>query len=335
VKVESCPGRVPNAECRGRERDNGHSKKKGKSIGLIGSLLSLSVSPSCTATTARGSESLSESADNRERTHARRSEAAKNMKKMASSSTANGNKKPAVDPRREPPFCLYQDPTKLDFTQGLDSVIHLLRGRKNIIVLLGAGISVSCGIPDFRSKGSGLYSTLDAQDLGLSCPEDLFDWEFFQEDPRPFFKFASSLYFPLGGKERVRPSDSHKLLALLEQNKMLLRVYSQNIDGLEEVAGVSPKKIVYAHGSLQWATCCKCKQKVASKDIEGDILKGVVARCQAPVITTPTSVATRELSQRSSRKRPNPMLFTSSLSLVSSEDNTLVCGGVLKPGVTL
>lgn len=49
---------------------------------------------------------------------------------------------------------------------------------------------------------------------------------------------SRKLYFPLGtgeGKDelptRARPSDSHKLLALLEQKKMLLRVYSQNIDG--------------------------------------------------------------------------------------------------------
>ena len=50
------------------------------------------------------------------------------------------------------------------------------------------------------------------------------------------------LYFPLGttvdavGREttvpiRPKPSDAHKLLALLEEKKMLLRVYSQNIDG--------------------------------------------------------------------------------------------------------
>jgi NAD-dependent SIR2 family protein deacetylase len=89
--------------------------------------------------------------------------------------------------------------------------------------------------------------------------------------------------------------------------------------GLEEVSGVSPKKIVYAHGSLQWATCCKCNQKVSSKDIEADILKGEVARCQAPVAGK--AQASRELSQRS-RKRPLP----------TTDD--LVCGGVLKPGVT-
>jgi hypothetical protein len=43
----------------------------------------------------------------------------------------------------------------------LDAAASLLRGRENIVVLCGAGISVSCGIPDFRSKG-GVYDMIDA-----------------------------------------------------------------------------------------------------------------------------------------------------------------------------
>ena len=45
---------------------------------------------------------------------------------------------------------------------------------KRIIVVAGAGLSVSCGIPDFRSP-EGLYSTMDCAELGLTCPEDIFD----------------------------------------------------------------------------------------------------------------------------------------------------------------
>lgn len=35
-----------------------------------------------------------------------------------------------------------------------------------------------------------MYDIASRLDLGLSCPEDLFDLEFFTDDPAPFFKFA-------------------------------------------------------------------------------------------------------------------------------------------------
>jgi len=54
------------------------------------------------------------------------------------------------------------EPSSYSFREGLASLVKLLKARKRIVVLTGAGISVSCGIPDFRSKGTGLYATLDA-----------------------------------------------------------------------------------------------------------------------------------------------------------------------------
>ncbi len=44
----------------------------------------------------------------------------------------------------------------------LATIARFLASKNNIIVLVGAGISVSCGIPDFRSE-NGLYNTLDYQ----------------------------------------------------------------------------------------------------------------------------------------------------------------------------
>jgi NAD-dependent SIR2 family protein deacetylase len=153
------------------------------------------------------------------------------------------------------------------------------------------------------------------KELGLSCPEDLFDLDHFQHDPRPFYKFAKALYFPLGTDRRVEPSDSHRFLALLEQQKKLLRVYTQNIDGLEELAGVSAKRMVYAHGSLQWATCCRCKRKVPASEIEDSIRKGEVPLCQVPLPKA-------EPSRRLKRKRD------------LADETSHSCDGVLKPGVT-
>jgi NAD-dependent SIR2 family protein deacetylase len=194
--------------------------------------------------------------------------------------------------------------------------------------------------------------------LGLSCPEDLFDWEFFQSNPAPFFQFARKLYFPLADNQKVQPSDSHKLLRLLQDRKQLLRVYSQNIDGLEEQAGVERKRVVYAHGSLQWATCLTCKRKVPAADLETSILEGIIPCCRA--LLAPRSPTKRSVSSGSctsaggtpqpvTRREPSARQLERSCAVGDERSDSdrsqrrsaaipsvpaNTCGGVLKPNVT-
>jgi NAD-dependent histone deacetylase SIR2 len=49
------------------------------------------------------------------------------------------------------------------------------------MVITGAGISTSLGIPDFRSRNTGFYSQLLAR--GFESPEDVFDIHNFDNDP--------------------------------------------------------------------------------------------------------------------------------------------------------
>ena len=67
---------------------------------------------------------------------------------------------------------------------GLSEAVDALRGAKRVMVLVGAGISVSCGVPDFRSE-NGLYTMVEKLGLALDDPQDLFSIDAFDEDPVP------------------------------------------------------------------------------------------------------------------------------------------------------
>ncbi|XP_048862914.1 NAD-dependent protein deacetylase sirtuin-3 isoform X3 [Brienomyrus brachyistius] len=135
----------------------------------------------------------------------------------------------------------------------LNSVARLLTlGRcRNVLVVAGAGISTASGIPDFRTPGTGLYANL--QRYNTPFPEAIFNIDYFSNDPRPFFSLAKELY-----PGRHRPNYVHYFIRMLHQKGLLLRMYTQNIDGLEQMCGIPEEKLVEAHGSFASASCHLC-----------------------------------------------------------------------------
>lgn len=129
---------------------------------------------------------------------------------------------------------------KLVNVNTLSDVVGLLQTCQNIIVLTGAGVSVSCGIPDFRSR-DGIYARLSKDFPDLPDPQAMFDISYFRRDPRPFFKFAREIY-----PGQFKPSIGHRFIEAIERHGRLLRNYAQNIDTLEQVAGI--KSVIQCHG---------------------------------------------------------------------------------------
>ncbi|XP_043111835.1 NAD-dependent protein deacetylase sirtuin-1 [Puntigrus tetrazona] len=153
----------------------------------------------------------------------------------------------------------------------LEDVVRLLSERKKILVLTGAGVSVSCGIPDFRSR-DGIYARLAVDFPDLPDPQAMFDIDYFRRDPRPFFKFAKEIY-----PGQFQPSPCHRFISMLDKKGRLLRNYTQNIDTLEQAAGI--QKIIQCHGSFATASCLVCKHKVDCEAVREDIFNQVVPHC--------------------------------------------------------
>ncbi|KAJ7043588.1 DHS-like NAD/FAD-binding domain-containing protein [Mycena alexandri] len=161
---------------------------------------------------------------------------------------------------------------KLPNYNTVEDAVRLIRESKRILILTGAGISVSCGIPDFRSR-NGLYASLKLQgEYDLDDPQQMFDINYFRENPAVFYSFASRIY-----PSNFVPSPCHRFIKLVENRNQLLRNYTQNIDTIETLAGVT--RVVQCHGSFATASCLLCRRQVPGSDIEDDILAQKVPLC--------------------------------------------------------
>mmetsp|Transcript_56237 Transcript_56237/g.115002 ORF Transcript_56237/g.115002 Transcript_56237/m.115002 type:complete len:736 (+) Transcript_56237:477-2684(+) len=160
--------------------------------------------------------------------------------------------------------------SKLPHVNSLGDVCRLLSTSRNVLVLTGAGVSVSAGIPDFRST-TGIYQRL-RNEFGMPNPTCMFDKSYFDDNPQPFFSFANELW-----PGNFSPTPCHRFIAMLEEKGKLLRNYSQNIDTLEQKAKIS--KVINCHGSFATATCVTCKRQVQGHEIEADIMSQRISRC--------------------------------------------------------
>lgn len=159
--------------------------------------------------------------------------------------------------------------------RSIGSVAEHLKSDKvrRVVVLTGAGISTSAGIPDFRSPDTGLYSNLAR--LDLPYPEAVFDISFFRENPAPFYMLAQELY-----PGKYKPTVSHAFIALLAKKGLLHMLFTQNIDCLERAAGVPPHKVVEAHGSFASQRCIDCKTEYPDEAMREFVKSGDIPYCE-------------------------------------------------------
>jgi NAD-dependent protein deacetylases, SIR2 family len=126
----------------------------------------------------------------------------------------------------------------------------LIDKAKHIVFFGGAGVSTESGIPDFRSE-KGLYKA--KQEYGRS-PEELLSHSFYVNEPDTFFHYhKENLIYP-----DAKPNNAHKGLAEIERSGKDIKVVTQNIDGLHQLAGSGT--VYELHGSVHRNYCTDCGQ---------------------------------------------------------------------------
>lgn len=222
---------------------------------------------------------------------------------------------------------------KLPQYNTVDDALGLLLRSKRIMVLSGAGLSVSCGIPDFRSK-DGIYSQLQSEGkYELDDPQDMFDKHFFLQNPAMFYSFAHRI-FP----SNFIPSSAHRFIKLIEDRGQLLRNYSQNIDTLEQLAGID--NVMQCHGSFATATCTDpaCGYTCKGSQIAKAIFSQTVPACPACEERKALEAANPKKPSNKKRKLGNGKIWRpgdDSEDDDEEHDETKLAGfGILKPDIT-
>ena len=152
--------------------------------------------------------------------------------------------------------------------------ISLLKEQKfkKAIIMVGAGISTTAGIPDFRSN-TGLFKQLQEK-YQLSSPEEFFNINLFKKNPYYFYEFTK-----LFDLSKTKPTLTHKFIAYMLYKNYAKYLFTQNIDGLEDKAKIPHEKIIFAHGTFSEAHCPNCHIDIDIKKMNEYIEKGEILKC--------------------------------------------------------
>jgi NAD-dependent deacetylase len=134
---------------------------------------------------------------------------------------------------------------------GLETAAVRVAAAERIVVLTGAGISTDSGIPDFRGP-HGVWTKNPAAEKASNI-------RYYLEDPE--IRRAAWLHRLDAPVWTAEPNDGHRRVVELERRKQLLAVVTQNVDGLHQVAGNDPERVIEVHGTARWTRCWDCSDR--------------------------------------------------------------------------
>jgi NAD-dependent deacetylase len=133
----------------------------------------------------------------------------------------------------------------------LETARQWLLEAERVVALTGAGISTDSGIPDFRGP-QGVWT----KDPEAEAKSDI---SFYLGDPE-LRKRAWQRRVETAQRD-PKPNSGHLALAELERRGRLHALVTQNIDGLHQLAGHDPERVVEIHGTMREVMCMSCGER--------------------------------------------------------------------------
>jgi NAD-dependent deacetylase len=132
---------------------------------------------------------------------------------------------------------------------------EMIARSRRAVVFTGAGISTESGIADFRSPGGmwSKYRPINFHDFMASEQMRVESWR----------RLAAVRPVMTG----ARPNKGHGAVARLVETGKVSAVITQNIDGLHQLSGVCPEKVIELHGNATYAACLECRKRYELDDI--------------------------------------------------------------------
>lgn len=130
-----------------------------------------------------------------------------------------------------------------------DGLKQFIASRERLFVLTGAGISTGSGIPDYRDRH------------GAWKHQKPMEYRDFVASHAARQRYWTRSWFGWQRFSRARPNAAHYALARLEQLGRLSATVTQNVDGLQQLAG--SRYVTELHGSLATVQCLCCGETLA------------------------------------------------------------------------
>lgn len=151
-----------------------------------------------------------------------------------------------------------------ELTHDLATVAAWLRRAGTVVALTGAGISTESGIPDFRGP-QGVW-TKDPE------AEKLSTLQHYVADRQVRVKVWRTRLHHAAWK--ASPNAAHGALTTLERMGRLHTLVTQNIDGLHQAAGSSPKRVIEIHGTIHQFICLACGERGPMQEALARVVAG-------------------------------------------------------------